>query len=392
MIIILSLLLFLSLSVFGPAFLLNRTVLDTDFVASEVSRLEIASLIEDSISQKTPEEVPPAIGDSISRAVNKLEPQLKKELNTITYSIYDYLLGKRHDPDLASVLRSTLLSSNLIIPVIDEIDMTPLLKPIIKQQVAAWVPKELAGLTGYLDESIDSVLADQEPWIKEQMKTAADPIADYIVGKSNSLNVAIPVEPIIDSLKAAFLNDFLESPPPLLAGLPSALIETGFNQLFNQFSQAIPKTFDIDETIIGKDVPSQVTASLAQMEESLSQLREYVRWFQIGYVLLIIFMVLLIAGIILIYREVRGSTRVLGIVFLVVGAIELVILLLVKRLFIQQLAQATHDMPKQLQSWLPQLVNNIATPLQVLTIGLIVGGVVLIVVYFIYRPRRQRDS
>jgi len=394
-IVILSLLLFLSLSVFGPAFLVNRTVLNPSFVASEVNRLEIASLIEDSIAQQTPEELPPEIGDSISKTITKLEPQLKKELNNIIYSIYDYLLGKRESPELATVLRNTLLNSNFIAPIMDELDISPLLKPILQQQLAAWVPEEMAQLTSYLDQSIDTILAEQESWIKEQIKAAADPIADYLVGKSNSFSIAISTEPIIDSVKASLLNDFMESPLTGLAqlvGLSPESIETSFNQLFDQFSQAIPKTIEIDETLIGKDTPAQITASLAEMEQSLSQVRDYVKYFQLGYVLLIIFMVLLIGGIILIYREVRGSTRTLGIIFLTVGVIELTILLLVKHLLNQQIAQVTSDVPKQLQTWLPQLLDNIAAPLQMLTIGLIIGGTLLIVVHFLYRPNQTTKS
>src|SRR4030042_1396842 len=101
-----------------------------------------------------------------------------------------------------------------------------------------------------MDKSMDAVLTEQESWIKEQVKAAADPIADYLVGKSNGFSIAIPVEPILNSVKVAWLKDFLESPVTelaQLAGLSPALIETSFNQLFDQFSQAIPKTIEINE-------------------------------------------------------------------------------------------------------------------------------------------------
>ena len=64
-----------------------------------------------------------------------------------------------------------------------------------------------------------------------------------------------------------------------------------------------------------------IAEGIAEAEEPLEQAREYVGWFQLGYKILIGFMVLLIAGIILIHRQVKGATRGLGITFLIYGAI-----------------------------------------------------------------------
>jgi len=49
---LLSLLLFLSLSVFGLALTLNQTVLNPDFIVSEIDRLDISSLAEEFISEE----------------------------------------------------------------------------------------------------------------------------------------------------------------------------------------------------------------------------------------------------------------------------------------------------------------------------------------------------
>ncbi len=83
----------------------------------------------------------------------------------------------------------------------------------------------MEGLVEYLDEHLDDVIIELEPWIKEQISVAADPIVDYLLGESQSLNIVISTEPVIDSLRNTLLQALLESPPPDLAGLPPAMIE-----------------------------------------------------------------------------------------------------------------------------------------------------------------------
>jgi hypothetical protein len=43
------------------------------------------------------------------------------------------------------------------------------------------------------------------------------------------------------------------------------------------------------------------------------------------------------------------------------------------------------DIPPYLEEWLPQLVSDFVAPLLTLSIGLIIGGVVLLTVSFVYK-------
>ena len=102
-------------------------------------------------------------------------------------------------------------------------------------------------------------------------------------------------------------------------------------------------------------------------------------------------MLLLILGIVLIHRQVKGATRGLGITLLTFGAIELIGVFAARYFAGIQLAQLP-PLPDQVQTWLPQLLNSFLAPLQWLSIGLIVGGVALIVVSIIYPKWRQNQS
>jgi len=386
---ILSFLLFLSLFLFGPAFMFKQTALNPEFVTSEVNRLELAALANEFITEQTSEDFPEEVADAVSTSINKLEPQLKEELNTVIHSVYDYLLGKRDSPDLAILVRNTFFNSDFLGAIIDEVDIVYLVKPILHEQVSHWVPAELDFLNPYIYPAVDELVSNQEPWIKQQLKANIDQIADYLMGMRSDFTVDIPTEPVVTDLRESLLEDIESLPIPQLAGVPPALIEIIFNELFGEFSQFIPASIAIDETVIGTDIPEQISEFITEAEDSLGQMREYISNFQLWYNLLIVFMVLLVIGIILIYREVRGSTRTLGIIFLFFGIIELTSRIVANNIASEQIEQLTNEVPAQLQQWLLQFVNNISAPLQILSIGFIIGGIVLIVISLVYRPRYQ---
>ena len=206
---ILGTLLFLSLSIFGPAFMLNQTFLNPDFVTSQVNKLDITSLAEDILSQQVPSE---------------------------------------------------------------------------EEELAA--------------EALRETIADLEPWLKEQTAGAVNSFYDYLEGRSQSLSLVVSLEPVKESLRENMREVFLQSPPPELAGLSPAELEPYFNEYYQQFSQEIPSTFELDES----SIPPEVMATLGQA-------KQYVGYFNLGYTALIGLILLLILLIILVHHQVRGSTR-----------------------------------------------------------------------------------
>jgi len=253
---------------------------------------------------------------------------------------------------LVLMLNQTILNPNFIVTELNKLDVSALAEEFLSEQI----PQEV----------ISDTIADLEPWIKEQAGILTYSTYDYITGKSQSLSVAISLEPLKDNLWQAFL----ESPPPELAAVPQAELEQYFDESYEQLG--IPDMFD--ESFF----PTEV-------QMAMGQARQYVGYFQLGYKLLIVFIVLLIAGIILINRQVRSATRGLGIVFLSFGALEYAGIFIVNRLLGTQLMQL--DLPPSLQAWLPQFLGDLLAPLGIFSIGVAVAGVVLIVVSIIYKRK-----
>ena len=379
--------LFWSLSSFGIAFLVNSTILNSNFVTSQLDKLDVAVLAEEFISEQEDEdafseELDTALVDTIVR----LEPAIKEGIGNTIEPIYDYLKGKSESIDLAQIIRNNLLTSEVIASLVDELDITSIASEIISEQIPEDIPEDLE----FLVEQVDDIIAELEPTIKEELIAAADPLLDYLVGESQGVSIEISLEPMVEELADTLKEALLESPPAELAGLSPSQLEQYFDIYFSEMTEMIPSTVELDEITFGSEIPTQIAEALAEAEEGLEKARKYVGYFQLGYKLLIGFIVLLIAGIVLLNRQVKSATRKLGAIFLTYGVLWFAGVLVAKY-FIKK-AQLPTEMPASLEAQLPQLVNDFSAPLQWFSLGLLIGGIVLIVVSFVYPRWRQTES
>ena len=267
----------------------------------------------------------------------------------------------------AFMLNQTILNPDFVVSEVDRLDMPALAKEFLSEQI----PPEEEFMVGAVEDTI----IDLEPWIKERVSAGIYSSYDYLMGRSQSLSLLIPTEPLKSSLKENLREAFLQSPPPELKGLPPAEMEQAFNEYYRQLTEDIPPTFEFNESSLSPDALTQ-----------LEQVRQGIGYFQTGYQALIGFILLLILGIILMYRQVRGATRGLGITFLTYGAIEYASIFIAKHFATTQLPLL--EIPPPLQAFIPQLLNDLLAPLEMFSLGLLIGGVVLLIVSFVYKPRQ----
>lgn len=384
---LLSFLFFLSLALFGVAFMINQTALNPNFVITELNSLDVASLVEESIVSEQPpsDELTTKLVDTIP----KVEPLVKEKTGIVIYSVYDYLLGKSRDIDLALTLRNSLLSKDFVLSVLDEVDISDLAGDFLNKQLIEQMPAEVQPYI--TEESLSKVISELEPWMKEQINSAADPVLDYLVGKRQSFSVTISLEPVKTSLGDTLKEEFLKSPPPELAGVSQAELEQAFDQYYEEIAAQMPSTFEIDQSLLGTDTPAKITEGLNQAEEALALARKYIAYFQLGYKILIAFMVLIVIGIILIDREVRATTRRLGVPLLVYGAIDYAGII-VGKYFLSSGKITLPEVPPRLETWLFQFIDNLIKPLEIFSISLLICGVVLTIVSFVYRPSQSQPE
>ena len=270
---------------------------------------------------------------------------------------------------VAFLLNQTILNPGFVSSELDRLDVPLLAEELLREQI----PEE--DFPEEFGTALVNTITELEPWIQQQVSDGVYSSYDYLMGRSQSLSVVISLEPVKESLRDNLWQAFLQSLPAALVGASSAEIEQYFNDFYQGFSEQIPSTYEISEDSLGAEV-------LAQLE----MVKQIISYFQVAYNLLIGLIVLLIAGIVLLNLQIRGATRKLGTIFLPEGILMLVGVFVAKYLAGTQIAQ--FDIPTYLQEWLPQLVSDFVAPLLMLGIGLLVVGVALLIVSFVYKPHQ----
>jgi hypothetical protein len=303
--------------------------------------------------------------------------QAKKAISRV----YDYILGREQSLDLAGVLKETLLNKQFAVSVIEKAEVMELIRESLREELVEILPVGQQQLVPYIDE----VMPRLDPWLKDQIDVVTNPVIDYLLGENTRLRVTISLDPMKSTLKAGLRDAFVRLPPPELAGASGDELDSIYNQYYEQFAAQIPSTTVIDEASLGMGSGDSFAQVITDAESALAEAKTAVGYFRTGYVLTLVFIGLLILGIILIWREVKGATRDLGIVLLIYGALEYGGVLVAKYFIRKALMLA--DLPSGLQSWLPGLVADVLRPVEILSLSLAVGGVALIVVSVVYRRR-----
>jgi hypothetical protein len=393
------------------ATVLSDTVASNDFIVAAINDIDISSIVQEVIAENESEEpggFPKDLTTDVVDTLTKLEPQLKEEIGSAIAPINDYLWGKRQDLSLASVLSETILRTDFVVSVVNEVDIAALTKDYVSSQLTEAVPQNTSELTAYLTNNLDEIITRLEPWLKEQITIAAGPAIDYLLGKSQTINVTIATEPVLTVVQEILKDAILSSPPPEIAGMSRAEQEQYIDDFFTQFSSNLPSTFTFDEELLGPtrdnvtDLMAQgeeqlskmrddITDGLSKAEDPLAKARKYVGYFQTYYYPLVGVMIILAAIIFLINWNVKKAARSLGINFLVWGVLDLVGVIVAKSISPMQYVSSRTDISASLGSWIDGLSKDIASVAMPLSIGILVVGVALLVVSFIV-PKKEAKS
>ena len=274
---------------------------------------------------------------------------------------------------LAFAASRTVLNPDFVVSQLDRLDVTSLSKELLREQV----PPEVTSIVSpqFIEELLDDVVTDLEPWIREQAGVAVYAGYDYLLGRSEELLVVIDLEPAKAILRDSLWQSFAESPPLGLDILAPAELESLFDEFYDDISRQMPATLEINEGMIN-------TISLEIMP-LLEQARRYIGYLQIAYGVLIGATAALVTGMILLNRRVKGTTLWLGIPCLICGIFVYVSTFVIKRL--AGLLMVQLSLPVQLQDWLPQFLTDSLAPLEVYGIVLMAVGTALLIVSVVYR-------
>ncbi len=406
---------------------LGNTFFNSSFIDSLLADLDLSLLAEEFLSEQMGEgEFQEEFGTVLVDTITENEPEIKAQISAAAGPIFDYLLGETQSIDLAHTLRNTILTPDFVESLIDTLDLSSLAGDFLSEQLeqlTEQIPEEIEFLVGHLDDVIADVITELEPTLKAELIAATDDILDYLLRESPTLSVVISLESVKASVEEPLREAFMEYLPSGLAALFQSELDQLFDDFFGELVEMIPPTFELTEELIPADIPTQVAEALEGAEDGLADarqsladgiaeaestleedlpgigisLKQIIGYFQAAYWGLLGFMALLILGIVLIHREVKGATRRIGITALTYGAIQFAGILIGKY-FIEPmlteklLADRMQDIPVSLQDLPTQLLNSSTSPMQTLSLGILIGGVILIAVSFVYPRWRQASE
>lgn len=411
------------------ALTLRTEVLTSEMAISLIDKIAIFSLVSDALGGELTQVIPPEM-DFLIAIIDDLMPELSEAITEQISSnidpLLDYILGQSETLDMVISLEGVIetLEDSLrehLLNVPPEA-LTPLIRELLTEQINQLVPSQLSPYT-------ETAITDN--WLDEQIENNYTPLISYLLGESPSLNISIDLEPVLLAMGEAFKPDFIESPPPEYAELPLSQLEAAFDAFYELLVKAVPTTINIDETMLGADLPGQIDQlfgdlasmmpasfnigeviaaaipagqvadaltkaeialagarqdidrSIPEAENSLVEARRYIDIFQTVYTLLIFFMVALALGMVAILRDVRRITRTLGIPLLIYGVIEYAGIWITRSLTRGQMN--IPNLSSGMEEWIYQSVDNVLRPLEIFSLVILIAGLALTIISFAYR-------
>jgi hypothetical protein len=346
----------MSLSVFGMAFMLYSTVLNPNFVTTEVEKIDIPALFREIVEEQIGDQLPAEmlfVKEEIYNVIDEEEQYLKQQANAAIYSGYNYFLGKNEQLDILMSIKplKEKLRDNLWQTFREYLssDLSELPEEIVKPFIYQ-----------YYNVLIDQL--PEETFPRELLELPEDQVRLYLDQFYNEFVALLP-------------EIYL---PPEVVSMIEKTLEPMFNEYFDAYVEQIP-----DELVLNK---STITTDAM---EQIIMVRTYIGYFKTGFYVLIGFIVLLIAGIILIHRNVKDSTRTLGIDLLFYGILEFAAVYLAGK-YLPPLFPLS-QIPATLHPWVIEVYNDLLVPLRIFSLGVLILGALLLIFSFVYKRRPTED-
>jgi len=384
---------------------LSKSVMNPQFVADLLDKIDLSQLADKALAEQigTQAGFSDAFKTALISAIDKSEPDLKKQIVSASDPIFKYLLMQTQSLDLKGTLRQTILSNSMISEILSNLDTTAITKDILTGYIGAQLPQGIQ-LTS---AQIDRVVAALQPAVKTALSGASGNFADYFTGAKTNFTLKVPLASAMPTVKTVAREAFTTQLPAALQGASQADINTAFNQYYTDFAQTIPATYNISSSELGIGTGGEIVDSInsaqtslangrnsidnasKDFEKGLTEAKPYVGYFRAGFAGVIALIVLVILGIILIYRNVKNACLNLGIIFAFCGASALVTVLIIRSIANYEIGNA--NIPNAFRDIPTTLLKDGLSPLQTVSLVYLIGGILLIAAAIIY-PRMQQKK
>jgi hypothetical protein len=344
-----SFLLFLALSSFGFAYMLNSTILSSNFVDKQINKVNISSIARDVVKDQIADKLPSNSDVLKEVALNVFEtkePWIKAQLTGAVDSGYNYFLGKTDTLKISVSLvelKATLSS-----------DFVNAAKDYLNQQMSAMSEAQKSQyLQDFIREFPASLLPPQLAALPQSyQKLAVEEYLREFTGQKPLTGLPVQITGLVDKSARQYFTDFLAD-----------------------FTSEIKDSYSIDQSTID-----------AKTMDSISTVKKAIGYFRSGYPWLIVFMVLMAALIFLINRNLKITARTLGVDLILFGVLDLVGSI-VSRLIMPTQFLTNSSIPVSVQNVIDNVYKDVTSIMLTFSIVVLVIGVVFLVASFFFKKK-----
>ncbi len=185
---IFSFILVIALVALGIVISINHTILNPNFVISELDKLDAYSIIADEVKNQVPREEP-YIAQIVDETLAELEPWLKEQAATVVYSGYAYLKGEE-ELNIVIPLEQlrTSLKENLVQAIRES--PPPELEGLPPAQIEAFISQACAKIDSQIPQQVEINEALLGPEIVTQLQKAKEIIGYIEIGDKALIGLA----------------------------------------------------------------------------------------------------------------------------------------------------------------------------------------------------------
>lgn len=248
---IFSLLLTVTLIALGIIVTFNLTILNPNFIISELDKLDIYSITADQVREQIPAEEP-YIAQVVDETIADLEPWLKEQTATVIYGGCAYLKG---DQELNIVIPleqvRTCIKNNLGQAILES--LPPELAGFSESQIQAFLSPIYAEIDSQIPQQIEINETSLGPEITTQLQQVRQIVGYIVLGHKALIGLALLLILLI-----ALIQWWHVKPIALYAGIPFTIV--GITGLVSTIvaRSLIPN-------IIPSEVPPEIMSKLPQL-------------------------------------------------------------------------------------------------------------------------------
>jgi hypothetical protein len=251
-----SLILVVALVTLGIVLTINHTILNPDFVISEIDKLDVHSIIVEQVRSQLPEEEP-YMAEIFDEVAAELEPWLKQQTTRVVYAGYAYLKG---DEELNIVISLEQVRTSIKQDLARAIRESPPLEleGLSQSQIELFISQACADIDNQIPEQVEINEAFLGAEIVTQLQKAKEIIAYIELGYKALIGLSALLVLLIALIQ-------WWCPKPIARFTGTAFTIAGIISLIG----ALVARFIVSQ-IIPADIPAELTALLPQLIRDIS--------------------------------------------------------------------------------------------------------------------------